>query len=168
MRSSILVAAAAFAAIVSDALAFAPGAALPSVAGRVTPTGALSGLEMMRHGNRKAKLGLAADQRKALMRALTTEVIRHGRITTTLARAKAVRGEVCPARPQKGWCRFPDSFVPGPWMSGRSPSSMAPLLRWPPSISKRENRLGLACWVTPGGCLRHWGQICTCGTVAGA
>ena len=28
------------------------------------------------------------------MRALTTEVIRHGRITTTLHRAKAIRGEV--------------------------------------------------------------------------
>ena len=31
---------------------------------------------------------------KALLRNLTTEVIRHGRITTTLHRAKAVRGEV--------------------------------------------------------------------------
>jgi hypothetical protein len=28
------------------------------------------------------------------MRSLTTEVIRHGRITTTLARAKAIRGSV--------------------------------------------------------------------------
>ena len=41
-----------------------------------------------------AKLSLPADQRKALLRSLTTEVIRHGRITTTLHRAKAVRSEV--------------------------------------------------------------------------
>lgn len=38
---------------------------------------------MMRHGLRKAELGLPADQRKALIRALVTEVLRHGRITTT-------------------------------------------------------------------------------------
>ena len=48
----------------------------------------------MRHRNKLAKLGLPADQRKALMRSLTTEVIRHGRITTTLVRAKAVRKHV--------------------------------------------------------------------------
>eukprot|EP00638_Chattonella_subsalsa_P002664 CAMPEP_0117749188 /NCGR_PEP_ID=MMETSP0947-20121206/9586_1 /TAXON_ID=44440 /ORGANISM="Chattonella subsalsa, Strain CCMP2191" /LENGTH=94 /DNA_ID=CAMNT_0005567041 /DNA_START=319 /DNA_END=600 /DNA_ORIENTATION=- len=46
---------------------------------------------MKRHGNRVPKLNKAADQRKALLRSLTTEVIRHGRITTTTARAKAVR-----------------------------------------------------------------------------
>lgn len=38
-----------------------------------------------------AKLGKPADQRKALLRSLTTEVIRHGRIKTTLVRAKAIR-----------------------------------------------------------------------------
>jgi large subunit ribosomal protein L17 len=48
----------------------------------------------MRHKCRVAQLGLPADQRKALLRALTTEIIRHGQITTTLARAKAVRKEV--------------------------------------------------------------------------
>jgi large subunit ribosomal protein L17 len=48
----------------------------------------------MRHGCRVPQLGKPADQRKALLRALTTEVIRHGRITTTKARARAVRGEV--------------------------------------------------------------------------
>lgn len=46
---------------------------------------------MMRHGKRMAKLGKPADQRKALLRSLTTEVIRHGRIKTTLVRAKAIR-----------------------------------------------------------------------------
>jgi large subunit ribosomal protein L17 len=38
-------------------------------------------------------LGRPADQRKALLRALTTELIRNGRITTTKVRAKAVRSE---------------------------------------------------------------------------
>jgi large subunit ribosomal protein L17 len=38
---------------------------------------------MMRHGNRVKHLGRAADQRKALLRALTTEVLRHGQIKTT-------------------------------------------------------------------------------------
>ena len=37
------------------------------------------------------KLNRAADERKALLRGLTTELIRHGRIKTTLVRCKAVR-----------------------------------------------------------------------------
>ena len=45
----------------------------------------------MRHGKRVAKLGRPADQRKALVRTLTTEVLRHGKITTTATRAKAIR-----------------------------------------------------------------------------
>ncbi len=48
----------------------------------------------MRHRCRVPQLGKPADQRKALLRALATEVIRHGRITTTKVRAKAVRSEV--------------------------------------------------------------------------
>lgn len=48
----------------------------------------------MRHRCRVPKLGKPADQRKALMRALTTEVIRNGRITTTKVRAKAIRSGV--------------------------------------------------------------------------
>jgi large subunit ribosomal protein L17 len=48
----------------------------------------------MRHRCRVPQLGKPADQRKALLRALTTELIRHGRITTTQVRAKAVRSEV--------------------------------------------------------------------------
>jgi large subunit ribosomal protein L17 len=48
----------------------------------------------MRHGCRTPLLGKPADQRKALLRALTTEVIRNGRITTTKQRAQAVRSEV--------------------------------------------------------------------------
>jgi large subunit ribosomal protein L17 len=47
----------------------------------------------MRHQCRVPMLGRPADQRKALLRALTTELIRNGRITTTKARAKAVRNE---------------------------------------------------------------------------
>ncbi len=48
----------------------------------------------MRHRCRVPQLGKPADQRRALLRALATEVIRHGRITTTKVRAKAVRAEV--------------------------------------------------------------------------
>lgn len=47
----------------------------------------------MRHRCRVNRLGKPADQRKALLRALTTELIRHGRITTTKPRAKAVRSQ---------------------------------------------------------------------------
>lgn len=48
----------------------------------------------MRHRCRVPQLGKPADQRKALLRALTTELLRHGSITTTKVRAKAVRPEV--------------------------------------------------------------------------
>lgn len=48
----------------------------------------------MRHRCRVPQLGKPADQRRALMRALSTELIRHGRITTTKIRAKAIRSEV--------------------------------------------------------------------------
>ena len=48
----------------------------------------------MRHRRRVPELGKAADQRKALLRSLSTELIRHGQIKTTKVRAKAVRSEV--------------------------------------------------------------------------
>jgi large subunit ribosomal protein L17 len=51
----------------------------------------LLSLSPQRHGKRFKKLNKPADQRKALLRSLTTEVIRHGRITTTHARARAAR-----------------------------------------------------------------------------
>jgi len=72
------------------------GAAL-AIQSMCGPQGAPAGranLSMMRHRKRFAKLNKPADQRKALLRALTTEVIRHGRIKTTLVRAKAVRKHV--------------------------------------------------------------------------
>ncbi|CAJ1966919.1 unnamed protein product [Cylindrotheca closterium] len=53
-----------------------------------------SSLQMISHRKGFNKLGKPADQRKALLRALTTEVIRHGRIKTTLVRARAVRKHV--------------------------------------------------------------------------
>lgn len=56
--------------------------------------GGRADLSMMRHRKGFKKLGKPADQRKALLRALTTEVIRHGRIKTTLVRARAVRKHV--------------------------------------------------------------------------
>merc|ERR1712023_572307 len=46
---------------------------------------------MIRHGNKLKKLNRPADQRKALLRGLTTELIRHGRIKSTLRRCKEVR-----------------------------------------------------------------------------
>ncbi|MGL5075466.1 MAG: 50S ribosomal protein L17, partial [Waterburya sp.] len=48
----------------------------------------------MRHRCKVPRLGLPADQRKALLRSLATEVIRHGQIKTTQTRAKAVRSEI--------------------------------------------------------------------------
>lgn len=47
----------------------------------------------MRHRRRVPQLGKPADQRRALIRALTTELIRNGRITTTKLRAQVVRSE---------------------------------------------------------------------------
>ena len=41
----------------------------------------------------KTKAPKPADQRKALLRGLTTQLIREGRVTTTRARAKALRNE---------------------------------------------------------------------------
>lgn len=43
------------------------------------------------HANKLKKLNRPADQRKALLRGLTTELIRHGRIKTTTIRCKELR-----------------------------------------------------------------------------
>ena len=56
-----------------------------------SPTPAIS---MISHGKGFRKLNKPADQRKALLRSLTTETIRHGRITTTHTRAKEVQKHV--------------------------------------------------------------------------
>ena len=45
----------------------------------------------MRHQTKKNTLGKAQDQRKALLRSLATELIVHGEIKTTMARAKALK-----------------------------------------------------------------------------
>ena len=47
----------------------------------------------MRHQLRIPLLSKPADQRKALLRGLTTQLIRECRVTTTKARAKALRNE---------------------------------------------------------------------------
>ena len=47
----------------------------------------------MRHQCRVAKLGRPADQRRALIRGLTTQLLKEGRVTTTKARAKALRDQ---------------------------------------------------------------------------
>ena len=51
-------------------------------------------LAMISHQIGFNRLGRPADQRKALLRGLTTEAIRHGRIRTTITRAKALRKPV--------------------------------------------------------------------------
>ncbi|CAI8597087.1 unnamed protein product [Vicia faba] len=45
----------------------------------------------MRHGRKVPKLNRPPDQRKALIRGLTTQLLKHGRIKTTRARASAIR-----------------------------------------------------------------------------
>lgn len=45
----------------------------------------------MRHGNKVNKLGRTSSHRRALMANLTISLIKHKRITTTLAKAKALR-----------------------------------------------------------------------------
>lgn len=45
----------------------------------------------MRHHNANRKFGRGRDQRKALLRSLMRELFVHGKITTTLAKAKEVR-----------------------------------------------------------------------------
>lgn len=48
----------------------------------------------MRHRKKRHKLGLPADQRRALLRNMVTQVLKYGRIKTTEAKAKAVKAEV--------------------------------------------------------------------------
>ncbi|MGN0005953.1 MAG: 50S ribosomal protein L17 [Candidatus Gastranaerophilaceae bacterium] len=45
----------------------------------------------MRHQCKRNRLGRAQDQRKALLRALATELFMHGEIKTTISRAKALK-----------------------------------------------------------------------------
>jgi len=45
----------------------------------------------MRHQCNRNRLGKAQDQRKALLRALATELFMHGEIKTTISRAKALK-----------------------------------------------------------------------------
>ena len=46
----------------------------------------------MRHGMKLTRLGRASGPRRLLLRSLATELIKHERITTTVARAKALKG----------------------------------------------------------------------------
>merc|ERR1719181_2490286 len=67
------------------------GPSLSDVFGLIGGCGTIDFANMMRHGKRLKKLSLPADQRKALLRGLTTQLLTHGRIKTTKGRAKAVR-----------------------------------------------------------------------------
>lgn len=82
MRSTL----ALLVASLCGATAFVAPAAVPlqSVSRCASPA-------MISHGKGFRKLNKPADQRKALLRSLTTELIRHGKIQTTLARCKEVR-----------------------------------------------------------------------------
>eukprot|EP00199_Chlamydomonas_sp_CCMP681_P003388 CAMPEP_0119102630 /NCGR_PEP_ID=MMETSP1180-20130426/1312_1 /TAXON_ID=3052 ORGANISM="Chlamydomonas cf sp, Strain CCMP681" /NCGR_SAMPLE_ID=MMETSP1180 /ASSEMBLY_ACC=CAM_ASM_000741 /LENGTH=177 /DNA_ID=CAMNT_0007086949 /DNA_START=30 /DNA_END=563 /DNA_ORIENTATION=- len=53
--------------------------------------GSIMRTTMMRHGNKVKHLGRPADQRKALLRGLVTELIRHGAIRTTKIKAKVMQ-----------------------------------------------------------------------------
>ncbi|KAK4376153.1 hypothetical protein RND71_006830 [Anisodus tanguticus] len=46
---------------------------------------------VMRHGRKVPKLNRPPEQSRALLRGLTTQLLKHGRIKTTKARARAVR-----------------------------------------------------------------------------
>ncbi|KAB1225641.1 50S ribosomal protein L17, chloroplastic [Morella rubra] len=48
-------------------------------------------ISAMRHGRRVPKLNRPPDQRRALLRSLTTQLLKYGRIKTTRARASAMR-----------------------------------------------------------------------------
>jgi len=75
---------------IGSAAAFLAAPALP-LHSRALSASPASGVSMISHGKGFRKLNKPADQRKALLRALTTELIRHGKIQTTLARAKELR-----------------------------------------------------------------------------
>ncbi|XP_058198287.1 large ribosomal subunit protein bL17c [Rhododendron vialii] len=53
--------------------------------------GRLLQIYAMRHGRKVPKLNRPPDQRRALLRGLTTQLLTHGRICTTRARARAMR-----------------------------------------------------------------------------
>ncbi|VFQ98499.1 unnamed protein product [Cuscuta campestris] len=80
-------------------MGFAPFHSLPSLLSQdlssfehsLTSTGNRCRVFAMRHGRRVPKLNRPPDQRRALLRGLTTQLLKHGRIMTTRARAKAMR-----------------------------------------------------------------------------
>jgi len=84
-----------FLLLLVGASAFAPSGSFTGCPVSIAETQkSTSSLNMISHRKGFKKLGKPADQRKALLRALTTETIRHGRIKTTLVRARAVRKHV--------------------------------------------------------------------------
>ena len=64
----------------------------------------------MRHGVKKAKLQRNASHRKALLANQACSLISHGRITTTLAKAKALMDQVTRVQHENGQ-------IPTHWMN---------------------------------------------------
>ena len=79
---------AAFFVIINSVISFHVATSRCSVGPRIAD------INMISHGMKVNRLSRAPDARKALLRALTTEVIRHGRIRTTLVKAKVLRKHV--------------------------------------------------------------------------
>ena len=91
------------------------------------------GAATMRHGKQRNKLSRDSAHRRALMRNLCRDVIEHERITTSQAKAKAVKPKLeklitlgqarRPARPPPGALRARPGQVPGPQAvrGGRAP-----------------------------------------------
>jgi len=72
--------------------AFVPLVSLrPTTAAAASSCSRSSDVAMIRHGVKLKKLNRPTDQRKALLRGLTTELIRYGRIRSTLAKCKELR-----------------------------------------------------------------------------
>ena len=76
---------------------------------------------MMRHRSKLNRLGRPADQRKALLRSLTTEVLRHGRIKTTTAKVRRARaGSASAARCTAVVAPGSSARSGAPWADGRA------------------------------------------------
>ena len=100
---------------------------------------------LQRHGVKLKKLNRPADQRKAMLRSLTTELIRYGRIRSTLAKCKEVRqlaaGATQPRSPARLSCRS-HARVPSPFPQVRTTADHMVTLAKDGSLHARRQALG--------------------------